>query len=106
MKLTARNSAKFGWVAYGSAMQSLFSSLLYELFVVSFMQEDVLIGYTALALRLGLQVFSYNGAATTGRLLGPTICLPHKDGGITLRVLPKDTTSKLADLFATLSLFC
>ena len=30
----------------------------FELFVVSFMQEDVYIGHTALALMLGLQVFS------------------------------------------------
>ena len=32
-------------------------------------------------------------------------CLPHKDEGIPLTVLPKDTTSKLAGLFSTLSLF-
>ena len=31
--------------------------------------------------------------------------LPHKDGGIPLSVLPKDTTSKLAGLFSILSLF-
>ena len=30
----------------------------FELFVVSIMQEDVCIGYTALALTLGLRVFS------------------------------------------------
>ena len=29
-------------------------------------------------------------------------CLPHKDGGVPLSALPKDTTSKLADLFFTL----
>ena len=34
-----------------------FSSLSFDLFVVSFMQEDVYIGHTALALTLGLQVF-------------------------------------------------
>ena len=34
------------------------SSLSFELVVVSFMQEDAYIGYTALALTLGLQVFS------------------------------------------------
>ena len=80
--------------------------LSFELFVVSFMQEDVYIGHTALALTLGLQVFSLTGATTTGRLLGPTICLPHKDGGgIPLSVLPKNTTSKLGSLFSTLSLF-
>ena len=45
-------------------------------------------------------------AITAGSLLGPTICLPHKDGGIQLSALPKDTTSKLAGLFSTLSLFC
>ena len=38
------------------------------------------------------------------RLLGPTTCLPHEDGGIPLSALPKDTTSKLAGLFPTLSL--
>ena len=32
-------------------------------------------------------------------LLGPATCLPDKDGGISLDVLPKDTTSKLAGLF-------
>ena len=42
----------------------------------------------------------------TGRLLGPTTCLPHKDGDISLIVLPKDTTSKLAGLLSTLSQFC
>ena len=65
----------------------------------------IYIGHTALALKLGLQVFSYTGATTTGRLLGPTICLPHKDGGVPLSALPKDTTRKLASLFSTLSLF-
>ena len=34
------------------------SSSSYELFVASIMQEDVYIGYSALALTLGLQVFS------------------------------------------------
>ena len=34
------------------------SSSSFELFVVSFMQEDVYVGYSALALTLGLQVFS------------------------------------------------
>ena len=43
---------------------------------------------------------------TTGKLLGPTICLPHKDGVIPLSALPKDTTSKLASLFFTLSFMC
>ena len=34
------------------------SSSSFELFVVSFMQEDVYIGYTALGLTFGLQVYS------------------------------------------------
>ena len=77
----------------------------FELFVVSFMQGDVHIGHTALALTFGLLVFSYTGATTTGGLLGPTIYLPHKDGGILFNVLPKDTTSKFAGLFSTLPCF-
>ena len=81
------------------------SSSSFELFVVSFMQKDVYMGHTALALTLDLQVFSYIGATTTGRLLGPTICLPHKDSGILLSVFPKDTTNKLAGLFSTPFLF-
>ena len=43
------------------------------------MQEDVYIGHTALALTLGLQVFSSTRATTIGRLLGPTICLLKTD---------------------------
>ena len=39
------------------------------------------------------------------RLLGPTTCLPHKDGGIPFSVLPEDTTRRLAGLFSTLYLF-
>ena len=31
----------------------------------------------------------------TGRLLGPTTCLPHKDGGILLNALLMETASKL-----------
>ena len=97
-------------VFYSSAMNestdqtSSYSS--YELFVLRIMQENVYIGYIALALTLSLQVFSWAGATTTGRLLVPTTCLPHKDGGIPLSALPKHTTSKLAGLFSTLSLFC
>ena len=83
-------------------MMRTMSSLSFELFIVSFMQENAYIGRIALALTLGLQVF----ATTTGRLLGPTICLLHKDEGIPLSVLPKDKTSKLAGLFSTLSLTC
>ena len=78
----------------------------FEQFVMCPMQEDVYINYTALALTLSLQVFSCTGATTTVRLLGHTTCLPHKDKGIPLSVLPKNTTSKLAGLFSTLSLFC
>ena len=36
---------------------------------------------------------------------GGATCLPHKGGGVPLSALPKDTTSKLAGLFSTLSLF-
>ena len=49
------------------------SSLSFELFVVSFMQEDVYIGHTALALTHDLQVFNWTGATRTGRLLGPNL---------------------------------
>ena len=35
---------------------------------------------------------------------GWATCLPHKGGGVPLSALPKDTTSKLAGLFSTLSL--
>ena len=31
----------------------------------------------------------------TGRLVSPTTCLPHKDGGIPFSGLTKDATSKL-----------
>ena len=34
----------------------------------------------------------------------PAICLPHQDEGIPLSAFPDRTTSKLADLFSTLSL--
>ena len=98
----------FFHILFGAFLFQLFptSSLSFELFVVGIMQEDAYIGYTAFAHVLGLQVFSQTKATTTGRLLGPTICVPHKGGGIPLSVLPKDTASKLADLFSTLSLFC
>ena len=43
---------------------------------------------------------------TTGRLLTPTTCLPHEDGGIPFSALPKNTTSKLTGLFSTVSLLC
>ena len=35
------------------------------------------------------------------RLFGSTACLPHKNVGISLSALPKDTTRKLAGLFST-----
>ena len=41
-----------------------------------------------------------------GRLFGPTTCLPHKDGGIPLSILPKGTTSKLAGLFSIPFFLC
>ena len=66
---------------------------------MSFMQEDVYIGHTVLALTLGLEVFSWTMVTMTGRLCGPTTHLPHKDGGVSLSVLPKDTTSKLAGFY-------
>ena len=50
--------------------------------------------------------FQLDWATTTGRLLGSFTCLPHEDGGILLIVLPKDITSKLADLCSPLSLLC
>ena len=34
-------------------------------------------------------------ATTSGELLGPTTCLPHKDEGIPLSALPKDTQASL-----------
>ena len=36
---------------------------------------------------------------------GWATCLPHKGGGVPFNALPKGTTSKLAGLFSTLSLF-
>ena len=60
------------------------------------MQEGVCTDYTALALTFGLQVFSLTGAARTGRLVAPTICLPHKDGGVPLSVLPKAQQASLS----------
>ena len=36
----------------------------------------------------------------------PAICLPHQDGGILLSTFANVTTSKLAGLFSTLSLYC
>ena len=47
----------------------------------------------------GLALFaclSSHWVTTTGRLLGPTPCLLHKDEGIPLKALLIDTTSKLA----------
>ena len=39
---------------------------------------------------------------TMGKLFGSAICLPHKDGGISLSILPKDTASECAGLFSIL----
>ena len=50
----------------------------------------------SLALFASLQL---NWATTTVRLLWPSTCLPHRDGGIPLNVLPEDTTKKLAGFF-------
>ena len=53
---------------------------------------------------LCLHIFCQTRATTTGRLLGLTTCLPHKDKGIPLSTLVKDNASKLAGLFSTLYL--
>ena len=45
-------------VIRGKSLTSSSSSSSFELFVVYFMQEDLYIGHTALALTLDLQVFS------------------------------------------------
>ena len=52
---------------------------------------------TSLVLFASLQL---DWATTTSRMLGPATCLPHKDGGIRLDVLPNDKTSKLAGLLS------
>ena len=39
-----------------------------------------------------------------GRLLGPTTCLLHKDGGILLSSLPQATTGEIGGFFSTLCL--
>ena len=38
-------------------------------------------------------------ATMMGRLLGPTTCLPHKEGGIPLGVLPKAQQASLPACF-------
>ena len=43
-------------------------------------------------------------ATATGRLRNPTICPPHKDGGISLCTFPKDTENYLA--FSLHNPFC
>ena len=53
----------------------------------------------------GFASLQLDWATTMGRRLGPITCLPHKDRGIPLSALPKGTTSKLAGLFSTLTLF-
>ena len=35
---------------------------------------------------------------TTGRVLGHATCLPHKDGGMSLNALPKDTSKQACQL--------
>ena len=56
----------------------------------------------SLALFASLQL---DWATTISRLLDPVTYLPHKDEGIPLSVLPKDTASDYAGLFSSLS-FC
>ena len=41
-----------------------------------------------------------------GKLIDLSTCLHHKDGGIPLSALPKDTTSKVPGFLFTLSLSC
>ena len=48
---------------------------------------------SAHALFVSLQL---DWATTMGRLLGPTTCLPHKDGDIPLSLLPKDALTTVA----------
>ena len=83
--------------------QNFKSSSSLELSLLSIVQEDVHTVHCvrAHALFASLQL---DWVTTTGRLLSPTTCLPHEDGGIPLSALPIDTTSKLAGLFSTLSL--
>ena len=70
--------------------------------MLSIMQRDVHTLRKAHAYFASLQL---DWATTTGRLLGHTSCLPHKDRGIPLSVLPMNTTAKLAGLFSTLLLW-
>ena len=51
-------------------------------------------------LMLGLHVFRQTWPPRRVDCLALTTCLPHKDRGIPLSALPKDTTSKLAGLFS------
>ena len=60
----------------------------------------------AYELMLDLHVFRQTGPPRLVDCLAPATCLPHKDGGIPLSALPKDTTRKLAGLFSTISLMC
>ena len=53
---------------------------------MSFIQEDVYIGHTALTLTLGLQVFSQTRASTTGRLLVKGLACSHVSGKFNLIV--------------------
>ena len=42
-------------------------------------------------------------SALVWKLPFPVTCLPHKDGGVPLSALPKNTISELAGLFSTTS---
>ena len=59
-----------------------------------------LVGSQELSVMLGEQLYNCNPVK-----YGYATCLPHKDRGVPLSALPKDTTSKLAGLFSTLSFF-
>ena len=77
--------------------------LSFELFILSITQEDA---HTLRERSCSVCESSVRLGHHDDRLLGPTNCLPHKDGGVPLSVLPKDTKSKLAGLFSTVSLLC
>ena len=75
----------------------------FELFVLSILQEDVCMYAHCVSAHALFASLQLDWGSTTGRLLGPTTCVPQKDGGIPLSVLPKD--KRQASLFSTLSLF-
>ena len=79
----------YGFVALGLLLrmsEMVLSRAFFKLFVV-----------------LSLQ-FLVSRDTTTGRLLGPTTCLPLKDEGVPLSAFPKGITSELAGLYFTLTL--